>query len=723
MVGVNVRHNVQWMGATPLWSQQSTAGMQVAKSADEVAFVPSILRFANDNFMEEMLGVLNQSPRQLSDYLAIPETWRNPMTRAQQQPLPENETGISKLLNRAHSQAQQLKENPTQSEFKNQLVKRATPPPNNISASDHNSMLKLYQPAHQRYYLVSAALVKNEFGLPDQKVELTNQEKVSFVVRRVTPPDNLEVNDESVPDSSWTEHAFVQTSRGNAWKKITNYSETGSYLVSGEEQLAMFPTNYGDTCCDRMLYNGFIPVGKRETWMAAPSDNGAATLADQLTESGVMDSLAKAMLVIEVTEPWRAIINATANQSGSLNRSFANFEDEFGSSTSAKNSDKERAFNTQRDQIQTASWYILLDFASFLQAHLPNVWADVESLRSAYPGASLTPEQQLYNTFLSLTLSSSIKTKLRLINGDAASKYKDNMVQALKAIEAHRDDLEGIRRAFLHYQEHSAADVPVTNVGDPQWPDFFFPLTDPSCYEAGASSGLRSVISAIPLAGISEADTTRSEIDKLKLELLLDDIGNLLPKATANEQADIPLQTSQLDNRLGWFVIRCVYQRPNCGPLFPALVSKPTRFLQMAPFFDPEAPARPIRIPMPMDISPAGLRKYSRNTAFVLSDMLCGKVKGMRKYSLGDLVLSVLPWPFHKDLPDPGETGPCDNGGISFGMICSLSIPIVTLCAFILLIIMVTLFDLFFRWIPFLMICLPIPGLEGKSKNKVALST
>ena len=33
-------------------------------------------------------------------------------------------------------------------------------------------------------------------------------------------------------------------------------------------------------------------------------------------------------------------------------------------------------------------------------------------------------------------------------------------------------------------------------------------------------------------------------------------------------------------------------------------------------------------------------------------------------------------------------------------MICSLSIPIITLCALILLIIIVTLLDFIFRWLP-----------------------
>ena len=47
-------------------------------------------------------------------------------------------------------------------------------------------------------------------------------------------------------------------------------------------------------------------------------------------------------------------------------------------------------------------------------------------------------------------------------------------------------------------------------------------------------------------------------------------------------------------------------------------------------------------------------------------------------------------------------------------MICSLSIPIVTICAFILLIIMVKLLDTIFNWIPFFRICFPVPNFRGK---------
>jgi hypothetical protein len=133
----------------------------------------------------------------------------------------------------------------------------------------------------------------------------------------------------------------------------------------------------------------------------------------------------------------------------------------------------------------------------------------------------------------------------------------------------------------------------------------------------------------------------------------------------------------------------------------------------MAGFFDPDAPARPIRIGLPMDISPAGLRKFDKNTAFMMSDLLCGQVQRMRGITLGDLVRSVLPFPLHKDLSVPAAT-PCTSGGSSIGMVCSLSIPIITICALMLLMIIVSLLDIVFRWTPYFLLCFPLPGFKGK---------
>ena len=45
-------------------------------------------------------------------------------------------------------------------------------------------------------------------------------------------------------------------------------------------------------------------------------------------------------------------------------------------------------------------------------------------------------------------------------------------------------------------------------------------------------------------------------------------------------------------------------------------------------------------------------------------------------------------------------------------MICQLSIPIITICALILLLIIVALLNIVFWWMPFFRICLPIVESE-----------
>ncbi|AKJ02894.1 hypothetical protein ATI61_11383 [Archangium gephyra] len=137
------------------------------------------------------------------------------------------------------------------------------------------------------------------------------------------------------------------------------------------------------------------------------------------------------------------------------------------------------------------------------------------------------------------------------------------------------------------------------------------------------------------------------------------------------------------------YILRCAYVRPHCGALQPPLVSEPTAAFTLAAFFDPDAPARPVHITLPADTSIAGLRKYKKNVSFVLSNKLreqmsrVGELKGL----------------MDKKLP----------GGTSFnlGEICSFSIPIITICAFIVLMIFLILLNIIFWWLPFLKICLP----------------
>jgi hypothetical protein len=141
------------------------------------------------------------------------------------------------------------------------------------------------------------------------------------------------------------------------------------------------------------------------------------------------------------------------------------------------------------------------------------------------------------------------------------------------------------------------------------------------------------------------------------------------------------------------YVVRFVYERPACAPLRPPLVSAPSQPFRMAPFYDPRAPARPIRIPMPVDTSRAGLRRFPKNVSFALSAEL-RKQMARVPAKLGDL--------------DDGNVD--DPPGLSIGMLCSLSIPIITICALILLMLIVQLLNIVFWWLPFFKICLPIPS-------------
>jgi len=53
-------------------------------------------------------------------------------------------------------------------------------------------------------------------------------------------------------------------------------------------------------------------------------------------------------------------------------------------------------------------------------------------------------------------------------------------------------------------------------------------------------------------------------------------------------------------------------------------------------------------------------------------------------------------------------------GNVSLGVMCSLSIPIITICALLLLMIIVGLLDFIFRWLPYFIVCFPLPGFKGK---------
>lgn len=142
------------------------------------------------------------------------------------------------------------------------------------------------------------------------------------------------------------------------------------------------------------------------------------------------------------------------------------------------------------------------------------------------------------------------------------------------------------------------------------------------------------------------------------------------------------------------YVFRTVYRNETCARPHAEWVSQPTEPFRFAAFFDPDAPARPVQIVLPIDTSPRGLRQFPRNVSVLISSQLRRQMTQINDE-------------FDKT---PGQS-------FSLGKLCMLSIPIITICALILLMIMVTILNIIFFWLPFFQVCLPMTTPEPEDST------
>lgn len=180
----------------------------------------------------------------------------------------------------------------------------------------------------------------------------------------------------------------------------------------------------------------------------------------------------------------------------------------------------------------------------------------------------------------------------------------------------------------------------------------------------------------------------RQDLDNADLQELLDKVSAALSDELPSELLP-KLQVSASVR----YVLRFVYERPQCDPA-QIEVSLPSQPFTFAPFFDPEAPARPVRIALPSDVSIAGLRKANKNVTFMMSN-------AMRKK------MNMLLGKEESLLSDDPQTNAEDE--LNFAFICSFSIQIIFIVAFMLLLIFVVVFNIIFWWLPFFKICFPVP--------------
>ncbi|MBL9126159.1 MAG: hypothetical protein JNL97_00860 [Verrucomicrobiales bacterium] len=692
------RTEVIWTVPEPLWDK---AGPETGNDEAEPMGVPSLLRFAGDDFMDQFARILSVDPKRLGEFRVVPETWRGVVKRrdggAMAAPRPAKAFALP--LQRLAAIRRRTRGAASAGDGRKPVPVPGAP-----------AGLKLFQPSHGRYYLVAAALVCRRPGLPDRRVDPAREEEAGFVMRRLLPGSESAGTD----PENWVEHAWVEREGVRQWKPVVPGADGKAPLEDGEEVLPLFAANHlQDDGRSRRVLAGLVPVGRREAYLAAPRAADGAGAGAGVGSAGVSRITArKVLLRRDVIEPWKALVGRAAEADARAREVTPGAEAGDPPFHRPSGSQMLRAWNEARSGLSVGSYYVLLDFAKFLERYVPDVWAALTARRESPPRV-VTPigaGADLLRALDELSIGPRLQARLRGLHHSGyriPSRFADALLDAAAASTL----LESTTAPF----------DPARAPGD--WPDFVFPLADPEWPDQAALPSIGALPAQpdaarraeeeaeLPAAGAGSA-TPEERIDRLAVLVL-----RAMPATTREPEPEIPLSARRAADPLtAWFRVRCVYTRPRCGPIHDDVVSARTEPFELAGFFDPDAPARPIRIGLPIDTSPAGLRKFDRNTAFVLSNTLCGQVKRIRGMSLGDLVRAVLPWPFHKDLSVP-DGGPCASRGVPFGMICSLSLPIITLCALILLIIMVTLLDLVFRWLPFFVLCFPVPKLEAKTPD------
>jgi hypothetical protein len=154
-------------------------------------------------------------------------------------------------------------------------------------------------------------------------------------------------------------------------------------------------------------------------------------------------------------------------------------------------------------------------------------------------------------------------------------------------------------------------------------------------------------------------------------------------------------QSSRYDEPGAQYVLRAFVRLKPEGPC-PARVvwSANSEPYVIAPWFETADARPPLQIPLPDASDRNMLKALKPNVAFVvppsMQNLLSGKAKDLMegKGSMGQLGLT---W------------------------ICGFNIPIITICAFIVLNIFLTLFNLVFGWLFFIKICIPFPKFGSKA--------
>jgi hypothetical protein len=670
MVGKFMVNNVEWLTASFLWDK-------ALEDDDTVRLKqPAILRFDTDTFMQDLVDRLEKNPNGLKDFVARYETWTD-----------MNSGWLSK------------------------------------DELNSSNMLKLYQTSHGFFYLIASNLVcmpsmMMEFS--DKKVDAAHEETVSFILRCLVPAkENISVNPKD--PTTYQECAWVVNEQGAGWQHVSFTS-----VLDQEERLPLFSLNFTENGRKRRLLTGLIPAANRERYQAEPKFS-ISTVSDEdpredQLETRIVNPIKnlqdninlkddKENFIIDMEQVQEVFAYILSDMADFLNKYAREVWDASvsGNCSGLKNNNKKNLCK----ELNTNLLQSRMKWIEILQKDIPDITDDIENstrddINSLEPDdlkilivsaldPQVDPRLEKYKTYIAdklVDLLDKITHKPESIISDEQAGQIFifiiiDFVQYL--IEHHRDVWTAIKEDNKDNSEDLFNALKNTVFyGAYHWDDALREVWDKrSNIISGEPKGLITAnltkenigFSINSLLGIKNADYRES------------DFYSLIKEAIENStQTEKKVSETPVDSTAGAiYWLRCIYERPRCNKAPLPIISEPSQPFQMASFFDPDAPRRPVQISMPPYTSIPDLKKYQKNISLVISNKLKEQMERAQGKKLSDL-----------DEGNLNEYQPSD-----LGTICSFSIPIVTFCALMLLMAMVQSLNIIFWWLPFFKICLP----------------
>ncbi len=589
---------VKWVKPAPLWQQ-----------VDTTLPLPHLAEFKTDRFMPEFLDMMaGKAPVVLSP--------------------PQDATVITPVLPKDTAVT---------------IVPVETP----------LSVFKLYQPLHQRFYLVTGSLVCRHLGLPDHTVDRKKREKTSFVIRRraivTIDTQTREVEQGWVNEGPYKGWHTVTDSMGglDPLSLLSNKLFTEERLplhpvkvlpqVATPQGEAIVPSRLSTTPSfvsdePRTVYHGYVPVGNREKYLSAPAEDIAALIQDRidhpaLTDPPIQDPRLEEVYAL-VIGPWLGMYIDLYSEPP----------------ISPPNNEDENAH-------RAISLTIILNLGDFLDKNLHAVFLALSS-GANLTGANMTQRQALLQELRGITLETNTTTT-----------GKTTLDAAIVALQNSTTLSQSENPPFAPAQYYSLfqAVSAASGVIDQNY------LASPPPNEGRFHTLLRQALEEEKAERVANNQPWLSLPDELKSLVKIEP-----------EAGDV-------------YYLRLVYERGTC----PAVLSELSQPFTFAKYFDPVAPARPIRIELP-SILPKDLRSYGKNRGVGLQ----------MAPALNNLINRV-----NKDMLKGGPlSGASAIDPVGVTMICSFSISIIFLVAFIVMFIFLILLNIIFWWLAFIRICFPVPS-------------